>query len=133
MPSYQAYFTLTTATKALNTSVSHVGGCTCAMISGLLVNWRGRKEYIFCSATSTLIGCVIQGAAVDVGMFIAGRFIVGFGMALAQTACPTLVAELAPVNRRAFALGLHYACWGVGTLIASGVCYGISLDALNKS
>jgi MFS family permease len=63
-------------------------------------------------------------------MQIAGRFIVGFGMALAQVACPTLVAEVAPVNRRAFALGLYYACWGVGTLIASGVCYGVSFTCL---
>ena len=46
-------------------------------------------------------------------------------MALAQTAAPTLVAELAPVDCRALALGLYYACWGVGTLIASGVCYGV--------
>ena len=60
-------------------------------------------------------------------MFIAGRFIVGFGMAFGQTAAPTLVAELCPVNRRAFALGMYYACWGVGTLIASGVCYGVSI------
>lgn len=60
-------------------------------------------------------------------MFIAGRFIVGFGLAFGQTAAPTLVAELCPVNKRGFALGLYYACWGVGTLIASGVCYGVSI------
>jgi hypothetical protein len=46
------------------------------------------------------------------------------GMGLAQTAAPTLVAETLDKQHRAFALGLYYACWGVGTLIASGVCYG---------
>ena len=45
-------------------------------------------------------------------------------MAIGQTAAPTLVAETTPVKYRAFALGLYYAFWGVGTLIASGVCYG---------
>jgi MFS family permease len=85
------------------------------------------------SAILALIGGVIQGAAVNIGMFIAGRFIVGFGMAFGQTAAPTLVAELCPVNRRAFALGLYYAFWGVGMLIASGVCYGVSRNIKSTS
>lgn len=46
------------------------------------------------------------------------------GMGLAQVAAPTLVAETISRQYRGFALGLYYACWGVGTLIASGVCYG---------
>jgi hypothetical protein len=35
------------------------------------------------------------------------------------------VAETAPPKYRPVALGLYYACWGVGTLIASGVCYSV--------
>ncbi|KAI1340347.1 general substrate transporter [Xylariaceae sp. FL0016] len=124
MPSYTSYFTLTTATKALNTSISYLGGIACSPFSGFIVDWRGRKECIFWSALITLIGGVIQGAAQNIGMFIAGRFIVGFGLALAQVATPTLVAETTPVQYRGFAMGVYYACWGVGTLIASGVCYG---------
>ena len=47
-------------------------------------------------------------------------------MGIAQTAAPVLVAETLPVKYRAFALGLYYACWGFGTLIATGVCYAVS-------
>ena len=126
MPSYSDYFTLTTATKSLNTAISYMGGATCALFAGLAVDWRGRKECIFYSAVITMIGGIIQGAAQNIGMFIAGRFIVGLGLGLAQVATPTLVAETAPVEYRGFALGLYYACWGVGTLVASGVCYGVS-------
>ncbi|KAJ4288076.1 hypothetical protein N0V90_012093 [Kalmusia sp. IMI 367209] len=124
MPSYINYFTLTTSTKSLNTAISYMGGALMSLIAGPLVDWRGRKECIFWSAVITLIGGVIQGAAQKVGMFIAGRLIVGFGLGLAQVSTPTLVAETAPVQWRGFALGLYYAFWGVGTLIASGVCYG---------
>lgn len=46
-------------------------------------------------------------------------------MGIAQTSCPTYVAETAPFKYRPLALGLYYACWGVGTLIASGVCYSV--------
>jgi MFS family permease len=45
-------------------------------------------------------------------------------MGLAQTSTPTLLAEAVPVRWRGFAVGLCYACWGIGTLLASGICYG---------
>jgi MFS family permease len=130
MPSYSEYFELTTATKSLNTAISYMGGALMALFAGSLVDWRGRKECIFWSAVITIVGGVIQGAAQNIGMFIAGRFIVGFGLGLAQVSTPTLVAETAPVEWRGFALGLYYAFWGVGTLIASGVCYGVRTPIL---
>lgn len=52
----------------------------------------------------------------------------GFGLGFAQTSCPTYVAETAPPQHRAVALGLYYACWGVGTLVASGVCYSVGIS-----
>ncbi|KAJ5570171.1 uncharacterized protein N7459_009601 [Penicillium hispanicum] len=124
MPSYSNYFTLTTTTKSLNTAISYVGGAAMAPLAGFLADWRGRRECVFWSALLTLIGGVIQGAAQNIAMFIAGRCIVGAGMGLAQTAAPTLVAETTPVKYRGFALGMYYACWGVGTLIAAGICFG---------
>lgn len=132
MPSYSNYFKLTTTTRSLNTAISYMGGATMALFAGSLVDWRGRKECVFWSALITMIGGIIQGASQNIGMFIAGRFIVGFGLGLAQVSTPTLVAETAPVEWRGFALGLYYAFWGVGTLIASGVCYGVSLHTLEK-
>lgn len=125
MPSYKNYFALTTATKSLNTAISYVGGAAISFVSGPWTDWRGRKEAIFWSAVITMVGGVIQGAAQNVGMFLAGRLIVGFGMGLAQTSTPTLLAETVPVKWRGFTMGLYYACWSVGTLIASGVCYGV--------
>lgn len=124
MPSYSEYFSLTTATKSLNTAISYTGGATAALCAGIVVDRRGRRETIFWAAFLALVGGVIQGSAQNIGMFLAGRFIVGMGMGFAQTSAPILVAETTPVKYRGFALGLYYACWGVGTLIASGVCYG---------
>ncbi|KAH8682039.1 general substrate transporter [Xylariales sp. PMI_506] len=124
MPSYKEYFTLTTATTSLNTAIAYMGGAICSLVAGFVVDWRGRKESILWSAIITIVGAVIQGAAINIGMFIAGRFIIGLGLGFAQVATPVLVAETVPMKQRGFALGLYYACWGVGTLIASGVCYG---------
>ena len=126
MPSYYNYFALSTATKSLNTAISYTGGAVAAFPAGFLVDWRGRRESIFWSCIVTLIGAILQTSAVHIAMFIVGRFVIGVGMAVAATATPTFVAETAPPKHRAFALGLYYSCWGVGTLIASGVCYRVS-------
>ena len=123
MPTYTSYFHLTTSTKALQTAISYTGGATISLFAGFLVDWRGRRETIFCAIGTCLIGSGIQAAAQNTAMFIAARFIIGMGMGLAQTAAPTLVAETTPAKYRGFALGMFYACWGVGTLLASGVCY----------
>lgn len=122
MPSYQNYFSLTTPTKALQTAISYTGGAVVSLFAGFLSDWRGRRETVGWAILTCIVGSVIQGAAQNVGMFIAARFIVGMGMGLAQTSAPLLVAESTPAKHRGFALGLYYACWGVGTLIASGVC-----------
>jgi len=106
MPEYYNYFHLTTTKKSLNTAISYAGGCFASIFAGFLVDWRGRRESIFWSALILLIGAIIQTAAQNVGMFIAGRFIIGIGMGYAATATPTYVAEAAPPKHRAFALGL---------------------------
>ena len=77
MPTYQNYFGLTTATKSLNTAISYVGGSCSALIAGFVVAWIGRWKSIMLSCFLTLIGAIIQAAAQNIGMFIAGRFIVG--------------------------------------------------------
>ncbi|KAL4905624.1 general substrate transporter [Aspergillus multicolor] len=123
MPTYNAYFTLTTATTALNTASSYIGGCTGSLFAGLVADTYGRRLAIWTSAAISIIGAIIQATAVHIPMFIIGRVIVGIGLAVAATATPTFVAEVARPEYRAFALGIYYSCWGVGTLLATGVCY----------
>ncbi|KAK5057670.1 hypothetical protein LTR84_011671 [Exophiala bonariae] len=119
MDSYQSYFTLSTATYSLNTAISYVGGCIGALFAGHLVDIRGRREGLLIAAAICCVGAVIQAAAIHIAMFIVGRFIIGIGMAIAATACPIYVAECSKPSLRAFAMGLYYGCWGVGTLLAN--------------
>lgn len=130
MPAYSDYFHLTTTLKSLNTAITFVGAIPVALISGPLVNWKGRKFGIYLSAIIQIIGAVLQGAAQHISMFIVGRFFIGAGSGIAQAAASTYVAETVPSKVRAFALGLYFTCWAVGSLIAAGVCYGVSRHTL---
>ena len=77
----------------------------------------------------TLVGAVLMTSAVNISMFIIGRFIIGMGLGVAATATPTYVAETCPPKHRAFALGLYFSCWAVGTMIAAGICYRVSSES----
>ena len=132
MPTYKSYFSLTTATKSLNTSSSYIGGCVGAMFAGAVTDWAGRRRAIWLSSAITVVGAGIQTGATGIGMFIAGRIIVGVGMAAAAVSTPTYVVEVSKPTYRGFALGLYYSAWGIGTLIASGICYGVSGQAVRK-
>lgn len=59
-----------------------------------------------------------------VGMFIAARGILGFGIAITGNAAPTLVVELAHPNYRGTITGLYNTTWYVGSIIAAWVTFG---------
>ncbi|KAK5064408.1 hypothetical protein LTR84_000241 [Exophiala bonariae] len=125
MPTYKAYFNLNTTLFSFNSAVQYVGGVVATPFAGYLADWLGRRRSITLSCVITIVGAILQGAAQNVAMFIVGRFIIGFGMAIAQTACPIYVAETVPLKHRPFALGLYYACWNLGTILASSTSFGV--------
>ncbi|KAF2634179.1 hexose transporter [Massarina eburnea CBS 473.64] len=124
MPAYSSYFRLTTATKSLNTAITFVGSIPISLMAGPLINWKGRKFGIYASAYIQILGAILQGSAQHISMFIIGRFFIGVGSGFAQASASTYVAETVPTKFRAFALGLYFTCWAVGSLLAAGVCYG---------
>ncbi|KAJ3521558.1 hypothetical protein NM208_g13237 [Fusarium decemcellulare] len=124
MPSYVNFFNITTTTKAVNSTATHIGAILMAPFAGLIVDKRGRREGILVSAILNVLGAVISGAAQNIAMFIAGRMIIGIGVGLAQTAAGSYVSETTAPKVRAFALGMYYSCWALGSFLAAGLSYG---------
>ncbi|RDW62429.1 putative hexose transporter protein [Coleophoma cylindrospora] len=124
MAPYQAYLASTTALVSLNSCVIFVGGAASAPFVGILINYLGRRYGMLIAAVFEIVGAILQGCATNLGMFIAGRFLIGFGSGIAAVTAPTYVAETSPPKWRAFALGMYYTSWAIGTLLAAGVCYG---------
>ncbi|KAF2657228.1 hexose transporter [Lophiostoma macrostomum CBS 122681] len=124
MPSYTDYFDLTTATTAVNTCSTMIGGTLVGPYTSYFSDKYGRKACIYLSCVINIIGAVLSGAAQNIGMFIAGRMIIGIGVAFAQTGAATYVAETTPPRLRSFALGLYYSCWAIGSLLAASIAYG---------
>lgn len=124
MPSYTSYFHLTTPTIAVNTCATYIGAFLIAPFSGYLVDRWGRKLGIYIAGLLNIFGAILTAAAQNIGMFIAGRMMIGISCGIAQTAAGTDVGETTPPGLRALALGLYFSCWSVGSLLASGISYG---------
>lgn len=130
MPSYTEYFQLNTTTISVNSCSTFLGAFLIAPLSGILIDHSGRKTGLYAACVMNIVGAALAGGAVNIAMFIAGRIVVGFGVGLAQNAAGTYVAETTAPAYRAFALGLYYSCWSVGSLLAAGICYGVSSSKL---
>lgn len=61
-----------------------------------------------------MVSSAIQGGAVAIGMFLAGRFISGVGVGMMQVSVPIYQSELAPAKQRGLMVGGH------GILIVCG-------------
>ena len=86
------------------------------------------------------VGCVLQGAAQNIGMFIAARFIIvsdsfhtctrghsptqGFGLGINITSAPVYILETAFPTHRGPLTGLYNSLWNAGSFVAAWVTYG---------
>ena len=68
---------------------SFTGG---AILGALAVAWLadmcGRKKTVFIGACISVLGCALQGGAVNIGMMIAGRLIAGVAVGILSAVVP---------------------------------------------
>jgi MFS family permease len=89
-----------------------------------LIDRFGRKAGISSGSLIVILGVGLQSGALNFGMFVAARFLIGFGMSLATTAGPLLVSEIAHPQDRARICTLLAASYSLGSFIAAGATYG---------
>ncbi|KIM63728.1 hypothetical protein SCLCIDRAFT_23910 [Scleroderma citrinum Foug A] len=84
----------------------------------------GRRKTVFVGAVIMLAGTALQTASQSVRVFIAARFLVGFGLAIAGNPAPMLVTELAYPEYRAQMMSLYNSLFYSGSFIAAWTTYG---------
>lgn len=71
-----------------------------------------------------VVGAVLQAACQNLGTFMGGRFLLGFGNSLAQLCSPMLLTELAHPQHRGRLTTVYNCLWNVGALIVAWVSFG---------
>ena len=75
-------------------------------------------------AVIMLIGIALQTAAKNFQMFVAARFIIGFGDSIVIACAPLLISEIAPAQDRAILVSGFSIFYFTGAVIAAWSTYG---------
>jgi len=94
------------------------------LVSSQLCDRYGRRMGIFVGSAFIIVGAILQTAANDFGMFVAGRFVIGFGLGIVATGAPPLLSELAYPTHRAQIVSFFLVSWPLGSLIAAWITFG---------
>lgn len=71
-----------------------------------------------------ILGVILQTISINLKMFIAARFFLGFGIAIAHGASPLLVTELVHPQHRATFTTIYNTTWYIGSFIAAWLTFG---------
>ncbi|KAK8186015.1 general substrate transporter [Phyllosticta citribraziliensis] len=124
---FKEYFDHPTGTiVGLFSSILFLGGVLAQPIVPYLADFFGRRMAIFSGAVVMILGVGLQAASFNLHMFIAGRFLVGFGVAIAHVASPLLIAELVHPQHRATFTTVYNTTWYVGSIVAAWLTFGTS-------
>jgi len=106
-------------------------GAVCALPFIPFVSDRyGRRFTVVFASLIMCVGAIIQGLARNLGMFVAGRWMLGFGIPFAIVAASALIGELGYPKERAVLTSLFNASWFIGSIVAAAVTYGsFTLDS----
>lgn len=109
--------------RSLN-AIQNVGQLVALPFCAWFCDSFGRRPGLLTGALILLFGVALQGGAQNTAMFIAGRGLLGFGLALNITAAPLLITELADPAQRAPLVSIYNSLWSLGSLVAAWTTYG---------
>ncbi|KAF5786353.1 putative major facilitator, sugar transporter, major facilitator superfamily [Helianthus annuus] len=108
----------------LFTSSLYLAGLTATFFASYTTRRLGRKLTMLIAGVFFLIGVVLNAAAQDLAMLIAGRILLGCGVGFANQAVPVFLSEIAPTRIRGGLNILFQLNVTIGILFANLVNYG---------
>lgn len=125
LPQWRQFFGKPTGTRLGAMTFGPTGGILISvLVSSQLCEKFGRRKPIFGGSCIIILGAILQTAAVNYGMFVASRFLVGFGLGIVATAAPPLLTECAYPSHRGKLVSMYLATWSFGSLIAAWITFG---------
>ncbi|MQM22426.1 hypothetical protein Taro_055479, partial [Colocasia esculenta] len=108
----------------LFTSSLYLAGLTSTFFASYTTRRLGRRLTMLIAGGFFIIGVVLNAAAKDLAMLIAGRILLGCGVGFANQAVPLFLSEIAPTRIRGGLNILFQLNVTIGILFASLVNYG---------
>ncbi|GES63208.1 MFS lactose permease [Aspergillus terreus] len=114
-PQYREYFGFDPEKGTPETGIVYaiytIGNIVGSFCAGPFTDFRGRRVGMALGAIFIIIGTCIQATCHNIGAFMGGRFLLGFGVATSATAGPSYVSEMAHPAYRGAMTGLYNVLW----------------------
>jgi MFS family permease len=125
-PHFLAFFNTTKSSPIVGAIVATFSGGAVfgSLMGGLTMDRIGRKWTVQMGAIICLFGAVLQAAAQNLGMMLAGRIFTGWAVGLMSMAVPVYLSETAHPNVRGLIVGITQQMIGVGFIVSTWVGYG---------
>ncbi|KAF4981022.1 hypothetical protein FZEAL_3074 [Fusarium zealandicum] len=125
LPQWQEFFGEPKGTRLGAMTFGPNGGVLISiLISSQLCDWFGRRKPIFGGSILIIAGSIIQTCSHNYDMFVASRFVIGFGLGIVSTAAPPLLSEVTYPTHRGQVVSFMMVSWPLGALIAAWVTFG---------
>jgi MFS family permease len=92
-------------------AIYNIGSIPAVFLTGPVNDYLGRRMGMFTGACLIILGTCIQAPSVNYGMFLGGRFILGFGVSFCCVSAPCYVSEMAHLVWRGTLTGLYNCTW----------------------
>ncbi|KAL1965474.1 hypothetical protein VTN77DRAFT_5730 [Rasamsonia byssochlamydoides] len=112
---YRAYFGFDPKAGTPSTGIVYaiytIGNIVGSFFAGPFTDFRGRRVGMALGAIFIIVGTIVQATCHNLGAFMGGRFLLGFGVATSATAGPAYVSEMAHPAYRGAMTGLYNVLW----------------------
>ncbi|KAK5957724.1 hypothetical protein OHC33_000913 [Knufia fluminis] len=125
MPQWKAYFNSPSSSfLGLIYASLFLPAIVTPYISSMINDRWGRKAALGVGSIILIIGAFVNAFATNVGMFIAGRVLIGGAGPFGKTTAIALLQEIAHPRLRPILATAFYANYYVGSVAAAGFCFG---------
>ncbi|KAJ5379853.1 uncharacterized protein N7496_002281 [Penicillium cataractarum] len=134
IPAWLEFFDYPSSNKlGLMNSAALFPGLVAPYFSERIATKWGRRYAIWLGIVINVIGAIVNSASTGLGMYIAGRVIMGIGIATTLTIASTLLQEIAHPRYRAPLGTIYTSIYYVAAVISAGICLGTRNIAGNAS
>jgi sugar porter (SP) family MFS transporter len=102
----------------------NIGSIVSFFIVPYMADMLGRKPTIMIGCVIMIAGAMVSAFCNGYGMYMGGRFVLGFGNSLAQMCSPMLLTEICHPQHRGPLTTVYNCLWNLGSLIVSVVGWG---------
>ncbi|ERS95199.1 hexose transporter protein [Sporothrix schenckii 1099-18] len=112
------------ATLGLITASMSIGSMLAIPFVPYAADLLGRRTGVVIGCSIMIVGVALICIGFHVALFIVGRLILGFGIAIAHGSAPLLITEVVHPQHRAIYSTIYNTLWYLGSLVGSWVAFG---------